>query len=186
VDRVSIIGAHEDDLIARSASGDTEAADRLLERYKDDAYNIIRRMVNDNDMADDILVEVLTEIYQSLAKFKGGSSFRTWLYRVTVNVTLEYIRRNRQPVKLVSIDNVADPEVDVAQVVVKKAQAAAIESAIRALPHKMRAVLSLYYLGECTCSEIAQILKIPLGTVKSRLFTGTHQIKSKLQERGHL
>lgn len=182
--RLRLLPVRDDDLIARSVAGDASAADKLLARYKDDVYGIVRRLVDDNDMAEDILVEVLTELYQSLGTFKGRSSFRTWLYRITVNVSLEHLRRTRPPIAVSWAEEMPDPNGDVAEVVVRKAQAEAIEGAIRSLSDKLRPVVSLYYLGECTCREIGQILEIPRATVKSRLFSGTQQIKDRLQEGG--
>lgn len=174
---------HEEGLLARSVSGDVVAAEELLARYKDDVFHIVRRMVDDRDTQEDILVEVLAEAYESLGKFKARSSFRTWLYRITVNVTCEHIRQNRHPPEVPHAEDMPDPNADVAQAVVRKVQAEAIEGAIHSLSEKLRSVVSLYYLGQCTCAEIAEVLRLPIGTVKSRLFLGTQQIKESLQER---
>jgi RNA polymerase sigma-70 factor (ECF subfamily) len=184
--RHRLLSGHERDLISRSVSGDAAAADALLDRYKDDVYNIVRRMVDDRETVEDIVVEVLAEAYQSLGTFKGRSAFRTWLYRITVRICLQHVRRGRPPEHPTPPDEAADPHGDVAQIVVRKAQAEAIERAIHSLSETLRPAVSLYYLSHCSCGEIAQILRVPKGTVQRRIFDGTRLIRQALRESGEI
>ncbi len=131
------------------------------------------------ELAHDVLQEVFISVWKNLSKFRGDSSPKTWIYRITVNKAYDYLRREKQLV----------PEYPDAQTSAANAEneifiRTAIEKSIGKLPAAHRVVFVLFYKQDLTIEEIASALEIAEGTVKSRLHTAREQFKHEIAKYG--
>jgi RNA polymerase sigma-70 factor (ECF subfamily) len=176
-------------LIQRFREGEAAAFDVLVARHRQRVFNLIYRMIGDPDRAEDVTIDVFLEAYLSLSGFREESLFTSWLHRLTVNVCLEDIRRQKAkrhlPEESLECQQVASPG-DLSDTVVNKELARRITSAMQFLPEGQRAAVVLFYVENLSCAEIARLLGIPRGTVKTRIFYGTRQLRDRLRADGIL
>jgi RNA polymerase sigma factor (sigma-70 family) len=154
-------------IIIRAQSGDREAFAILFEQYKNLVYKTAYLMLGESSEAEDALQEIFVQVYKSLSGFDPGkAAFTTWLYRVTFNHCLNQ-RRKKGPftLPLEDISPALKSEFPGAQM----AEEEIIQQAIAKLTDKQRAIVILRYFWDLSYAEIAQIMDVPLGTVKSRL-----------------
>jgi len=181
--------AGESLLIERCQQGDTIAFDRLVERHGQWVYNLAYRMIGDREEAHDIAQEAFVRAFAAIKGFRRGSSFATWLYRVTANVCLDEIkRRRRRPAPATSFlsgenqrPDPPDPAPDVAQRVEAIERRELVRRAIASLPLHHRLPLVLCELQGCSYDEVAAIMKTNVGTVKSRLNRARLALKKALE-----
>ena len=169
------------ELIRRSQSGDTEAYDQLVSKYRAKIFTMVHGMVRNEHDALDLVQEGWLKAWQSIQQFKGRSSFYTWLYRITMNVTIESLRRKRQREEIELIDAIASflpsPRANYRRTEIQEK----VESALAKLSPEHRAVVVLKELEGLHYREIAEVLNIPVGTVMSRLFYAKKQLQSLLR-----
>jgi RNA polymerase sigma-70 factor (ECF subfamily) len=173
----------DDDLAAAARAGDRAALEELLRRNFDRVYLICRRITCHPEDAEDATQEALIDVHRKLAGFDGRSSFSTWLYRVATNAALDEVRRRRRrPVPL-------DPDAALAR---RTGQRSAeeilsdrldIDEALGSLQPDFRALVVLRDLYGLEYSTIAEILDLPEGTVRSRLFRGRQGVRQLLGHR---
>ena len=187
-DRVAAIapGANEADLVRRSQGGDQQAFAVLVQAYQGTAYALALRLLRNPDDAADMAQEAFIRAGQALPRFRGQSRFGTWLYRIVYNLSL-----NRQDALRRQGPRVADGEAVAAALParegdpVRTAEAGELREwlweQVDLLPERYRAVLVLYYLRELTYDEIAEILDLPLGTVKTHLYRAKAELKKRLE-----
>ena len=165
-------------LILRAQAGDREAFAGLFEQYKNLVYRSAWLMLGDRHDAEDVLQEVFVLVHRSLAGFdpqKGA--FSTWLHRITINQCLNQ-RRRHNPVSVTLEDGAPTSDFPGSQLADKEA----VWQALHGLSDKQQAVLVLRYYWELSYAEVAQILEIPLGTVKSRLDLALRTLRKALDE----
>lgn len=165
-------------LILRARAGDREAFAGLFEQYKNLVYKSAYLMLGNTYDAEDVLQEVFVLVHRSLAGFdprKGA--FSTWLHRITINQCLNQ-RRRHNPVTVSLEAGPLASEFPGAQLAEKEA----VWQAMRGLSDKQQAVVILRYYWELSYAEVAQILEIPLGTVKSRLDLALKTLRKALDE----
>ncbi|HTP79828.1 MAG TPA: sigma-70 family RNA polymerase sigma factor [Bacteroidota bacterium] len=171
------------ELVREFQNGQEAAFNRLVLRYQERIYWLARKFVNDHDHADDIVQEVFCKTYEALRGFRGESSYFTWLYRITVNISLNYVRRQRIK-DFLRIDEMFDTEGDRAEepdvLLEKKEQRELIEEAIAQLPEKQKAVFLLRYYEELPYEDIAKILKTSVGGLKANYFHAVRKIGNYL------
>jgi len=164
--------AHDPDgeLASRAARGDRVALEQLLARHADRVHAICRRVLANPDDALDATQEALLAVARRIGSFDGRAQFTTWLYRVAVNAALdEARRRRRRPVPTdLAIDR-ADAGRPLDSAVADRVD---IDAALRSIPASFRAAVALRDLAGCDYDEIARILDIPPGTVRSRIARG--------------
>jgi RNA polymerase sigma-70 factor (ECF subfamily) len=165
-------------IIRRAQAGDRQAFAALVEQYKNLVYRSAYLIVGDTHDAEDALQEVFVIVYKSLSGFdprKGA--FTTWLHRITINHCLNHRRkRNLAGVHLDDVVLKSDfPDLHLAD-------QEAIWQAIHALSERQKAVVVLRYYWELSYAEVAQILEIPLGTVKSRLELAIRTLRQALEK----
>jgi len=181
--------AAENLLVERCQQGDTVAFDQLVERHGEWVYNLAYRMVGDRDEAYDMAQEAFVRAFRAIKRFRRGSSFSTWLYRVTTNACLDEIkRRRRRPApasSLLDADGLSpdppDPSPQVEDHVASLERREVVRRAIAALPLHHRLPLVLYELQGCSYEEIAAITGANVGTVKSRLNRARLALKEALE-----
>jgi len=164
------------ELVRRCRAGDVAAFIILVERHESRVYNLCLRVVGDPDEAHDAAQEALIACWRKLDQFRGDSAFTTWLHRVTVNACYDQLRRRRrQPLlHLAAEDDDRQPEPgppvpDHADSIVTSAEVA---EALRSVPEEFRAALVLADVEDLPYAEIAAILDVAVGTVKSRVHRG--------------
>jgi RNA polymerase sigma factor (sigma-70 family) len=167
------------ELVELFQSGNETSFNELVRRYQEKIYWIAHRFVNDHDQADDIVQEVFVKVYSALKKFRGESSVYTWLYRITVNVALNALRKQRIR-EFVRIDeffeNAGDENEQPDAIFEKDEQQKLIEDAIAKLPEKQKAVFILRYHEELSYEEISLILKTSVGGLKANYFHAAKKI----------
>lgn len=169
-------------LINRSRTGDEEAFAALFHKYKNLVYKTAYLMVGNGDEAEDALQEVFIQVYKSLSTFQPSKgAFTTWLYRITVNYCLNWRRKRHLPV--LSLDEVSSASVRGSSLPFENqlAEEKAIQQALSQLSDKLRTVVILRYYWELSYAEIAQILDIPIGTLKSRLDLALKTLRKELE-----
>lgn len=169
-----------DDLVSASSRGSREAQQRLYECCHQRVYRLLVRMVGMDD-ADDLLQQVFLQVFRTLKQFSGQSRFETWLYRVSVNESLQHLRkqRRRRCVSLESdfMDRQPDQERDYDHKEL-------MERALSRLEPELRSLFLLREVEEQSYAEIAAALQIPEGTVASRLSRARQLLKQHLIELG--
>jgi RNA polymerase sigma-70 factor (ECF subfamily) len=165
-------------LIERSRAGDRSAFAELFEQYKNLVYKTAYLVLNDAAEAEDALQEIFLSVHGSLGSFdpqKGA--FTTWLYRVTLNYCLNHRRKQKHP----SLESLYPPP-SVGFPGEQLANEDAVWQTMQSLSDKLRSVVILRYYWELPYAEIAQILDLPLGTVKSRLDLALKTLRKIIEE----
>ena len=176
----------DEELIARFQNGDAYAFDLLVRRYKDPLLNFIYRFLGDLVESEDIVQETFYRVYKNKHYYKEVAKFSTWIYTIAGNLAKTELRRRKRR-RVFSIhretaaekeldlpDLQSDPEKEVNTVITQKI----IQKAITSLPQKFRQVIVLRDIQGFSYEEISDIIKVPLGTVKSRV----NRARLKLQD----
>ena len=186
---------HSDDLllVKRAQGGDQRAFRTLVERYQRRVFGIAFGLLKDREAALDVAQEAFVRVHKYLPQFKGSSSFYTWLYRITVNVSVDLLRK-RRPEELELDEEVsADDEGSAGELAahvgtnpqraaLRRELAEKIGEALEALPPKHRAILLLREVDGMSYEDLARTLEIPKGTVMSRLFHARLKVQKVLNE----
>jgi len=171
--------------------GNTQMFSRLIDNYKNMVYNLAYRMSNNSHEAEDISQEAFLRAYQSLAHFNPSYKFSTWLYQITLNIIRDKFKKKE--LKPASLDTpietddsefypqLADSTNNPEQIMAQKEDTQAIQQAILSLPLKYREVIALRHLQDLSYIEISNILKLPQGTVKVRLYRAREQLRKILE-----
>ena len=173
----------EREAIEACRRGEREAFDRLVLRYQRDVYRLCYRYVNSHEDANDLAQEVFIKAWRAIGRFRGESSFSTWLYRIAVNACLNF-RALRRPVTQELPETLADPLPGAAARVETDDEARRVRSAVRRLPEKQRATLILKVYHELTHEEVAAVLGSTVGTVKANLFHALGNLRRLMAEEG--
>lgn len=168
-------------LVKRFQAGDEEAFDELVERHRRRVYALMCRLVGPAE-AEDLAQETFLAAYRSLARFRFEATFSTWLYRVAVHTSSHHVRRRR--LETTELDE-GEPDLrregDPQQSALRRELCDRVRSAIDALPHKLRVVIVLRDLHGLSYEEIAEVVRCPIGTVRSRLHYATQRLAVELR-----
>lgn len=169
---------NENELIAKAVKGDINAFEQLIEDYQSMVYNISLKTLYNAEDAADAAQDALIKVYKNIGSFQGKSKFSTWIYRITYNVCLDKIRKNKnQEYEL--IDNTVEDTAPTPQsALMDTERAEVIQKAIYSLPHDQKTVIIMRDVNGLPYDEIAEILDCSLGTVKSRI----NRARLKLRE----
>jgi RNA polymerase sigma-70 factor (ECF subfamily) len=173
----------EREAIEACRRGEREAFDRLVLRYQRDVYRLCYRYVNNHEDANDLAQEVFLKAWRAISRFRGESSFSTWLYRIAVNACLTF-RAVRRPVTQELPEGLSDPRPGAAARVETADEARRVRAAVARLPEKQRATLILKVYHELTHEEVAGILGSTVGTVKANLFHALGNLRRLMAEEG--
>jgi RNA polymerase sigma-70 factor (ECF subfamily) len=165
------------ELVEKFQQGDEISFNELVKRYQEKIYWIARRIVADHDAADDIAQEVFIKAYSALKDFRGESAVYTWLYRVTVNLSLNFVRRKKARI-FFRIDDFFELETEESEspdkIFETNEHNQLLSEAIEHLPEKQKLVFILRYQEELSYEEISKIVKTSVGGLKANYF---HAIK---------
>jgi RNA polymerase sigma-70 factor (ECF subfamily) len=178
----------DEELVEAVQFGDSSAFDVLVERWGRKIQNAIYRVVGSEDEARDLCQEAFLKAYRSLGSFKGEARFSSWLYQIALNLCRDRLRRRRGRT-LVSLDELeAGAMTGDAPNPHELAEAndlsRAVAAAVAQLPEEQREVIVLKQYQDLTFVEIAEILDVPVSTVKTRLYRGLVQLRVKLERQG--
>ena len=178
-------------LIDRCKSGDRASFDTLIKNYEKRVYNLAYRLSGSYDDANDISVDAFIRVFTAIKLFRGDSNFSTWLFRITTNVYLDRRKRqkNKQHLSLeeyIELEEntvsrqIEDPSPTPAQATQNKARTDLLQDAIATLPDYQRTMIVLYHTEGLSYEEIAEVMQLPIGTVKSRLNRARLVLREKL------
>ena len=182
----------EQELVRAAAGGDTEAFERLVETYENKIYTLALRMSGSPDDAGDIAQEAFLAAWRGLPAFRGEAGFATWLYRLASNAAIDYLRRQRKQRGELSLDDeeLGLDALDAGPGPQDAAEGEEVRSAVAAglgaLSEGHRQVLVLRELQGLSYEEIAAVLAVDLGTVKSRISRARSALRKILLENGNL
>ncbi|MEO0087226.1 MAG: sigma-70 family RNA polymerase sigma factor [candidate division WOR-3 bacterium] len=182
----------ESELIKRAKEGNDEAFEMLISRYEKKIYNLAYRFLNNEEDAAEVLQETLIRAYRFIKKFQERSSFYTWLYRIAVNVSLRKLKKRSKEEKVVSLDENVPGYEEIPQEIPDETQnpeiiyqrkqlQEAVRRALEELPDAYRSVVFLKDVEGLSNKEIAEILKLTVPAVKSRLHRGRLFLREKLK-----
>ena len=176
---------HERLLIEKASKGDHSAFSKLFYEYKDMVYRVVYRLLGNSEETHDAVQQTFIELYKSLPGYAGKSKFTTWLYRIAVNVSIQYFRKRRNHEKDLFLDPelmTADSDGDNATPMERKELKKQIVEALASMHIRKRTVIVLHDIENRTMEEISDIIGVPVGTIKSRLFYARDELKKKLEK----
>lgn len=179
--------------VRRAQRGDLAAYDELVRRYQERIYATVYHMTANHEDANDLAQETFIKAYHALPSFKGGSSFYTWVYRIAVNKTINFLkqRKNRTHMSLNDLDFNAEHDPDLVALISDKTPRRAanlnelqekLNEAMLKLSEPHRLVVTLHDVQGLAHEEIAQIMDCNVGTVRSRLFYARQQLQAYLSD----
>lgn len=168
-------------LVAETLAGRGEAFGTLVERYDRAVYHLAYRTLRDSEEARDVAQEAFFKAFRSLKTFRPGAKFSTWIFSITYHACCDRLGR-RKRYSSEELPDRADPGAGPEQEAIAGDEALRLRAAIARLPEKYRSVITLYHLQSRQYDEIAQVLEIPIGTVKTHLFRAKEQLRRMLNE----
>jgi RNA polymerase sigma factor (sigma-70 family) len=180
-------------LIRDALGGDQDSFSKIMEKYKDSVGNIIYRIIHDKDELDDLTQETFIKAFASLKSFNDQYSFATWLYKIATNNCIDYLRKKK--LKTFSINRnieheegssafeLPDTSYEADRYLIEEQRKRVIQDAINSLPEKYKMVITLRHQEEKNYDEIAEILEIPIGTVKAHIFRAREMLNKYLKDK---
>ena len=189
---------HPDDerLIAALRAGDDAAYEELIERFQQPVYSLVFRLMDDSADAADVVQEVFLKIFRNIGSFRGDSSLKTWIYRISCNEAYNhrrwFSRHKKQEIGLEAGDDESAPDLNrvlpdrgrsAFDIVSDREMHALVEEALTELNPQFRAAVVLRDIEDLSYEEIAEVLQVSLGTVKSRILRGREALRKALAGR---
>jgi RNA polymerase sigma-70 factor (ECF subfamily) len=177
-------GISDAECVRRLQRGDTEVFAVLVERHQRSIFNLLYRMLGDYDDAAEVSQEAFLSAFRSIKSFRGDASFSTWLYRIAVNHA--NTRRKsaalwqQRTARMESLEPVGDGSPDPADVLAQKEVRERVQAALNSLESEDATIILLRDLQDVPYETVAEVLKIPIGTVKSRLHRARRALKGRL------
>jgi len=176
------------DLILQMQQGSLDALGELYDEYNRMVYRTALGILGDAEQAADLLQEVFLRLYRFAERIEAERPLEPWLYRMTANLSYTWAKRRRwqQPLEEIAEWLSGDESRQPVQVLEASETATRLEEAILSLPIAQRTVVVLHYINEASLEEIAHILDVPVGTVKSRLYYARRALKRSMDSTGGL
>ncbi|MBN2475523.1 MAG: sigma-70 family RNA polymerase sigma factor [Pirellulales bacterium] len=174
-------------LIDETLAGHSAAFGRLVQKYQDRLYNTVVHVAGNAEDARDVVQDAFVQAFLKLDTFQHSSAFYTWLYRIAFNVAFSHRRRRRPTLSVEHARETSglepmDEEDDPAEKLEREERCRQVREAIGRLNHQQRTVLVLREIDGCCYETIAEILDLPIGTVRSRLHRARLQLREELKE----
>jgi RNA polymerase sigma-70 factor (ECF subfamily) len=166
-------------LISAVLAGRADAFEEIVIRYERAVYNLAVRTLRDSTEAQDATQEAFFKAYRALGSFRPGAKFSTWIFTICYRLCCDRLAK-RKRLSGDELPDRADPSAGPAALAERNDEALRLRAAIDALPEKYRAVITLYHLQGRQYEEIASVLNLPLGTVKTHLFRAKEQLRKAL------
>ncbi len=181
------------ELVARTKDGDAGAFDQLVRRYSPRVYGLVYNMTSNHEETNDLLQDVFLKAFRSIKGFRGDSSFYTWIHTIAMNMTINFLkkRNRRRGMSLDDVDSHIENDPDFIEATAssdprREANLSELQKrlneAMQKLSHDHRAVVTMFDIQGMPHAEIAKILGISEGTVRSRLFYAHRQLQNYLEE----
>jgi len=169
------------DRLERFKEGNEQAFGQLVNQYKERIYRVVLRIVRNNEEAKDLAQEAFVKAYYNRQSFRADSGFYSWVYRIAVNLALNYVKRNRDR-QVESIDSIAPSNFAVSQTnELENAELGkAISAGVEKLPPRQKTVFVLRHYEEKPYSEIAEVLSITVGAAKANYHQAIQKLKKSL------
>jgi RNA polymerase sigma-70 factor, ECF subfamily len=182
----------DEELVARSRGGDLDSFNQLVLRWERPIYALAYRVIGREEDARDVAQETFLRAFRALSGFKGQAKFSSWLYRITLNLCRDWIRRERRApvaqapegVDLIELASEAEPVESIEDLVARRELGRAVAKAMAMLPEEQRTSIVLKEYHGLTFQEIADLLDCPLSTVKTRLYQGLGVLRKQLAHAG--
>ena len=178
----------DEELVARSISGDAESFNLLVLRWERPIYALAYRTIGREEDARDVCQETFLRAFRALPGFRGQAKFSSWLYRIALNLCRDWMRRERrtpvvqapEDVDLLDLAAAAEPSESIEDLVARKDLSRIVERAMALLPEEQRTAIVLKEYHGLTFQEIADLAGCPLSTVKTRLYQGLTVLRREL------
>ena len=180
------------DLIRRAIDNDQSAYKELLDKYRQRVYYLVRKMIFDAEEADDLTQEAFIKAFNNLKSFNFEFAFSTWLFKIASNNCIDYLRKKRlktysmnTPVKQKDGETqqeYPDSNPNVEKRMIQEETSKQIKNAIASLPEKYQQAIIMRHTEEKSYEEISEILELPLGTVKARIFRARELLNKSLRK----
>ena len=182
----------DEELVARSMGGDLDSFNQLVLRWERPIYALAYRVIGREEDARDVAQETFLRAFRALGGFKGQAKFSSWLYRITLNLCRDWIRKERRTpvsqapegIDIVELAGEATPSETIEQLVGRNQLSRAVSKAMASLPEEQRTAIILKEYHGLTFQEIADMLDCPLSTVKTRLYQGLSVVRKQLEQAG--
>jgi len=187
----ALIFDSEEALVKRALDGDQKAYQTIFEAYEQRIFHIIVKIVRNSEEAQDLVQETFIKAFGSLKSYNPDYRFTTWLYKIAANTSIDYIRKKK--IQTMSLDQpietkdgevgmeVADMSHHPEREYSEKEKRLSISEAIDSLPEKYKQVIIMRHQEDKSYEQIAELLKVPVGTVKARIFRARELLKKKLK-----
>jgi RNA polymerase sigma-70 factor (ECF subfamily) len=178
-------GISDAECVRRVQRGETDAFETLIRRHEKTIFNLVYRMLGDTEEAAEVSQEVFLSAFRAAGQFRGDANFSTWLYRIAINHASTRRKtlnsRQRKVVPIESADSLHDPEPGPLEILEQQEIREKVQFALNQLEPEDAAVILLRDLQDVPYNEVAHVLEIPVGTVKSRLHRARQALKSRLR-----
>jgi RNA polymerase sigma-70 factor (ECF subfamily) len=180
---MEVIVDQDRELVERARLGERTALTALTDKYRDRVFVLINRMINDRERAEELAFESFIRAFKNLKTFRGEAKFSSWLYRIAVNTALaERSKKRLEQVSLESIGNLPADQSSQPDLVYQGLFAGkVVDDALNQLPPHYATALRLFYLRGVGYVEIAELMKIPIGTVKTYLHRGKRALREVIE-----
>ncbi|MDB5085088.1 MAG: polymerase sigma factor SigW [Bacilli bacterium] len=182
----------ESQIVRRVQSGDRLAFAELVELYKNRLFNLAHRMLGNKQDAEDVLQDTFLRAYANLASYNDHHKFSTWIYRIATNACIDRLRKRKADVSLDAeqedaegtdlYSRIASLGLTPEEEALHSETASELEQAIERLPASYRSVILLKYVHDLSLQEIADILQLPVSTIKTRIHRGREALRASLQQ----
>lgn len=169
-------------LVVRCQLGEPAAFAELIHRWHEPLWRYVRRMTDDDDAAADVLQDAWLRVLRAMPRLREAKRVRAWLFSIARRTVMDRLRRQYASPETVSVDDVEVPTDDADGDL--EADLIVMRDALARMPFTEREVLVLFYLNELTMEQMVEVLNIPIGTVKSRLFRARRMLRQQLLEMG--
>lgn len=183
----------DDKFVEEALAGREDSYTKLVDKYQKPIYFHIRKMIKEVELVDDLVQEVFMKAFHNLSSYSNEYAFSTWLYRIATNHTIDYLRKKKlQTLSINQPYTTKDGEMEIQlpdetyatdEPVIKKQRKQIVQQAIADLPEKYRAVIEMRHMEEKSYQEIAEILDLPLGTVKAHIFRARELLYKALKDK---